>query len=165
MPFREVSVMDQKREFVVFAAAEGTNVRELCRRFGISPTTGYKLLERYRERGLAGLIEQSRRPKASPLRTPAAVEAQVLAVRARSNNVWGGRKIKRALEDGGEVDVPAASTITRILRRHDRLREAGSTEHPGPWLRFERPERALADGLQGSLRHARRPLPSADCAR
>jgi transposase len=63
MPFREVSVMDQKREFVVFAAAEGANVRELCRRFGISPTTGYKLLERYRERGLAGLIGLSRRPK------------------------------------------------------------------------------------------------------
>ena len=114
MPFREVSVMDQKREFVVFAAAERANVRELCRRFGISPTTGYKLLERYRERGLAGLIGLSRRPKASPRRTPAAVEAKVLAVRARSNNVWGGRKIKRALEDGGQVDIPAASTSPRF---------------------------------------------------
>ena len=138
MPFREVSVMDQKREFVVFAAAEGANVRELCRRFGISPTTGYKLLERYREGGLAGLIDQSRRPKASPRRTPAAVEAKVLAVRDRSNNVWGGRKIKRALEDGGETELPAASTITEILRRHARLTEAGATEHPGAWLRFER---------------------------
>lgn len=138
MPFREVSVMDRKREFVVFAAADGANVRELCRRFGISPTTGYKLLERYRERGLAGLIEQSRRPKTSPRRTPAAVEAQVLALRDRSNNVWGGRKIRRALKDRGEADLPAASTITQILRRHDRLTEAGSAEHPGPWLRFER---------------------------
>ena len=54
MPFREVSVMDRKREFVVFAMAEGANIRELCRRFGISPTTGYKWLERYRGRGMAG---------------------------------------------------------------------------------------------------------------
>ena len=138
MPFREVSVMDQKREFVVFATAEGANVRELCRRFGISPTTGYKWLERYRRVGLAGLAERSRRPQFSPSRTPSAVEAKVLAVRARSNNVWGGRKIKRALEDGGEADIPAASTITRILRRHDRLTEAGLAEHPGPWRRFER---------------------------
>jgi transposase InsO family protein len=138
MPFREVSVMDRKREFVVFAAADGANVRQLCRRFGISPTTGYKLLERFWERGLAGLIEQSRRPKTSPRRTPAAVEAQVLALRDRSNNVWGGRKIRRALEDRGEADLPAASTITQILRRHDRLTEAGAAEHPGPWLRFER---------------------------
>jgi transposase-like protein len=162
MPFREVSVMDQKREFVVFAAAEGANVRELCRRFGISPTTGYKLLERYRERGLAGLVAQSRRPKTSPRRTPAGVEAKVLALRDRSNNVWGGRKIRRALEDRGEADLPAASTITQILRRHDRLTEAGAGEHPG---RARESERALANGLQGSLRHARGTLPSADCAR
>jgi transposase len=138
MPFREVSVMDRRREFVVFAAADGANVRVLCRRFGISPTTGYKLLERYRERGLAGLIEQSRRPKSSPRRTPAAVEAKVLALRDCSNNVWGSRKIRRALEDRGEGDIPAASTITQILRRHDRPTEAGSAEHRGPWLRFER---------------------------
>ena len=85
--------MDQKREFVEFAMSEGVNVRELCRRFRISPTTGYKWLSRHRDQGLAGLIEQSRRPKASPRRTAAAIEAKVLEVRDRSNNVWGGRKI------------------------------------------------------------------------
>ena len=138
MPFRGMSAMDQKREFVVFAATEGANVRDLCRRFEIGPTTGYKWLERYRRQGLAGLAEQSRRPQSSPSRTPSAVEAKVLEVRDRSNDVWGGRKIKRALEDRGEADVPAASTITAILRRCDRLTEAGSAEHPGPWRRFER---------------------------
>jgi len=136
--FREVSVMDQRREFVVFAAVEGANVRELCRRFGVSPTTGYKWLERHRRQGLAGLTERSRRPRSSPFRTAAAVEAKVLEVRELSNNVWGGRKIKRALEDRGEADIPAASTITAIMRRHGRLAEAGSAEHPGPWTRFER---------------------------
>jgi len=138
MPFCEVSVMDQKREFVGFATSEGANVRELCRRFGISPTTGYKWLERYRSEGLAGLSERSRRPRSSPQRTASAVEAKVLQVRDESNNVWGGRKIKWALENDGELDVPAASTITAILRRHDRLTEAGSAQHPGPWQRFER---------------------------
>jgi transposase InsO family protein len=138
MPFREVSVMDQRREFVVFAAVEGANIRELCRRFGISAPTGYKWLERYRREGLAGLIERSRRPKVSPRRTALAIETKVIEVREGSNNVWGGRKIKRALTDRGEADVPAASTITEILRRYDRLTEAGSAEHPGPWQRFER---------------------------
>jgi len=138
MPFREVSVMDQKREFVVFASAEGANIRELCRRFGISPTTGYKLLGRYRDEGMAGLAERSRRPRTSRLRTAADVEAKVLEVRDRSNNAWGGRKIRRVLEDRGEADVPAASTITEILRRRDRLTAARSAEHPGPWQRFER---------------------------
>ena len=138
MPFCEVSVMDQKQEFVVFATAEGANIRELCRRYGISPTTGYKWLERYRAGGLAGLAERSRRPHLSPNHTTLAVEAKVLAVRDASNNAWGGRKIKRALERCGEARVPAASTITAILRRHDRLTEAAAAEHPGPWQRFER---------------------------
>ena len=93
MAFREMSVMDQKREFVVFATAEGANVRELCRRFGVSPTTGYKWLDRYQREGLAGLAERSRRPQSSPLRTAAAVEAKVLEARALSNNAWGGRII------------------------------------------------------------------------
>jgi transposase InsO family protein len=139
MPFHEVSMMDQKREFVILACSEGANIRQLCRRFGISPTIGYKWIARFQQGGSAGLIERSRRPKNSPRRTPAAIEAKVLRVRERSNNVWGGRKIKRTLEDRGETDIPSASTITEILRRHNRLTEAGLAAHPGPWQRFERP--------------------------
>jgi transposase InsO family protein len=138
MPFCEVSVMDQKREFATFAMSEGANIRELCRRFGISPTTGYKWIERYRAEGLAGLAERPRRPHSSPHRTASAVEAKVLKVRDESNNIWGGRKIKGWLEKDGELGIPAASTITAILRRHDRLTEAGAAQHPGPWQRFER---------------------------
>ena len=46
MPWQEVSVMDQRREFVRLAMQEGANRRELCRRFGISPDVGYKWLRR-----------------------------------------------------------------------------------------------------------------------
>src|SRR6476661_5751029 len=86
MPFRGVSVMDRKREFVVFALMAGANIRELCRRFGISPPTAYKWLERYRREGSAGLLEQSRRPRSSPRQTPSTIEAKVLAAREESNN-------------------------------------------------------------------------------
>jgi transposase-like protein len=102
---------------------------------GISPTTGHKWLDRYRRDGLA---EQSRRPRSSPGRTSAAIEAKVLEVRELTNNARGGRKIKRTLEDRGEAEVPAASTITAILRRRERLTEADAAQHPGPWKRFER---------------------------
>jgi transposase InsO family protein len=136
MPFREVSVMDERREFVSFAGQEGANMRELCRRFAISPTTGYKWLERFRLEGEAGLIERSRRPHASPHRTLPAVEAKVLAIRAASNNAWGGRKIRRVLVREGEAGAPAASTITTILRRHDRLCADGARS--AAWQRFER---------------------------
>jgi transposase InsO family protein len=136
MPFREVSVMDERREFVSFAGQEGANVRELCRRFAISPTTGYKWLERFRLEGDGGLIERPRRPHTSPHRTRPAVEAKVLAIRATSNNAWGGRKIRKVLVREGEVDAPAASTITAILRRHDRLGVDGARS--ATWQRFER---------------------------
>lgn len=141
MPFSGVSAMDRKREFVELAAAAGANLRELCRRYGVSPTTGYKWLGRWRAEGAAGLGERSRRPAGSPWRTAEAVEAAVLAVRAASNEAWGGRKIRRVLAgdgaDGVQEAVPSASTITAILRRHGRL-AAAAAEHPGPFRRFER---------------------------
>ena len=46
MPWREVSVMEQRLEFVRLARQQGANRRELCRRFGIHPATGYKWLSR-----------------------------------------------------------------------------------------------------------------------
>ena len=42
MPWREVSLMDQRKEFVRLFQQPDVNRRELCRRFGISPKTGYK---------------------------------------------------------------------------------------------------------------------------
>jgi transposase-like protein len=62
MPFHEGSRMDTRLEFVMLASVEGANVRQLCRRLGVNPTTGYKWLERWRQQGTAGLHELSRRP-------------------------------------------------------------------------------------------------------
>jgi transposase InsO family protein len=117
MPFHEVSRMDARSEFVMLASEEGANVRQLCRRFGISPTTGYKWLERWRAAGTRGLQEQSRRPQTSPARTVGAIEEAVLSVRG-AHPAWGGRKIARRLKDLGQEVVPAPSTVTAILKRH-----------------------------------------------
>lgn len=137
MGWRELTIMDQREEFVRLAVTPGANRSELCRRFGISREKGYKWLRRYLAEGRAGLADRPRRPRRSPRRTPAAMEAAVLRVRADSNNAWGGRKIARRLVDTGHGAVPAPSTITEILRRHGRLEERAG-EHPGPWRRFER---------------------------
>jgi transposase InsO family protein len=137
VPWREVSAMSMRREFVMLAAREGANRRELCRRYGISPTTGYKWLARNggREEGLA---DRSRRPQASPGRTTAAMEGLVLGLRER-HPAWGGRKLRRRLLDLGHNGVPSASTITAILRRHGRINPADAARH-APWQRFERAE-------------------------
>lgn len=117
MPFREVSRMDEKLEFVTLASGEVANMRELCRRFGVSATTGYKWLSRFGQAGEAGLEERSRRPLHSPRRSATAMEEAVLALRVQ-HPAWGGRKIARRLRDLGHEAVPAPSTVTAILRRH-----------------------------------------------
>jgi transposase InsO family protein len=134
MPWCEVSVMEQRREFVKLALAEGVNRRELCRRFGISASVAYKWLDRFAA-GDAELADRSRRPRASPGRSGAAIEAAVLAVRD-AHPVWGARKIARCLQRAGR-DVPAVSTVHAILRRHGRVLPPAGT--PGqPYRRFEK---------------------------
>jgi len=137
MPWRELSVMGQREEFVRLALMPGANKSELCRRFGITRSNGYKWIERYTAKGRAGLVERSRRPYGSPQRTLEPVEAEVLRIRARSNGAWGGRKIASVMRREGLERVPAPSTITEILRRHGQLKQRAS-EHPGPYQRFER---------------------------
>jgi transposase InsO family protein len=135
MPWQETSTVSLRTEFCALASAEGANVRELCRRFGISRKTGYKWLEREETAGAAGLADRSRRPHTMPRLTEAAVTDRVLALRD-AHPTWGGRKLRRRLQDLGDP-APAASTITEILRRAGRLDPAVGATHTA-WQRFER---------------------------
>lgn len=60
MPWHTRDTMSLRREFVELALQEGSNRRELCRRFGVSPKTAYKWLERFRQDGATGLSDRSR---------------------------------------------------------------------------------------------------------
>jgi transposase InsO family protein len=134
MPWREVSVMDERREFVRLATQEGANRRELCRRFGISPQTGYKWLGRWLS-GEKELADRSRRPLSSPARSDAESEARVLRVRD-AHPAWGARKIVRCLEREG-FDPPAGSTVHAILIRHDRVAAPTAGTSGQAYRRFE----------------------------
>jgi len=152
MPWREVSVMDQRREFVELAMQEGANRRELCRRFGIHPDTGYKWLGRWAADG--ELADRSRRPHASPRRTDETIEARIVAVRD-AHPAWGARKIARCLERE-DMPCPAFSTVHEVLRRHGCIvaPPGGGTaqqrfEKPAPNLLWQMDFKgwvALADG-------------------
>lgn len=111
-------------------------MRSLCRRFGVSPTTGYKWLARYSLQGAAGLEEVSRRPHRSPRRCEAGIEAAVLALR-RAHPAWGGRKIWKVLRNQG-LASPSPSTITAIVRRHG-LPVGAHGGGRADWTRFEHP--------------------------
>jgi transposase InsO family protein len=136
MGWSEVSIMSGRREFVSLAKQEGANVRELCRRYGISPTTGYKWIERSAADAEERYEDRSRRPQRSPNETAEAMVAKILAVRD-DHPVWNARKIRRVLQRRNETGVPAASTIGAILKRNGRITEAAS-EAAQKWHRFER---------------------------
>jgi len=134
MPWKTYDAMERKRDFVELASREGANMRSLCEHFGITPPTGYKWLARHRAG--EGLEERSRKPDKSPGKTRAEMEALVVAARLQ-HPAWGGRKLKRWLENRGEKQVPSASTITEVLRRHDLLAPPAGPSGKG-WERFER---------------------------
>lgn len=136
MPWREATKVSSRREFVDAAHQRVTPIRELCRRYGIAASTAYKWLGRFAAGGSDGLVDASRRPDHSPAQTPPAVESAVLAVR-EAHPAWGGRKIRRWLLDRATPGVPAASTITAILRRHGCLTPPARDQHA--WQRFEHP--------------------------
>lgn len=136
MPWREASTMSLRREFIVLARQDGANRRELCRRFGISPKTGYKWLERYAREGEPGLADRSRRPQHSPARLDARMEQVIVELR-QQYPAWGPRKLARRLRELGYRQVPSPSTITAVLRRRGLLTP---TPAPHAFQRFEHPE-------------------------
>lgn len=117
MAWRELSVVDQRREFVMLASLDGANVSALCRRFGISRQTAYVWLRR--SRAGEGEQDRSRRPHSSPKRTPDDVERRIVGLRDE-HPAWGARKIARRLQDLG-MEPPCVSTVHAVLTRHDRI--------------------------------------------
>lgn len=128
--------MSSRLEFVMLALQPGANMRALCRTYGISPMTGYKLLNRYKELGQAGLEEQSRRPHSSPQRSCDELEAKVLALHAQYP-CWSGRKLRRFLQN--ESVIPHHSTIDAILHRHGKSIQVDPNRPPAARKRFEHP--------------------------
>lgn len=135
MPWKEVSVVSQRHEFVLMAKQEDANISRLCAQFGISRDKGYKWLARFEAEGVSGLRDRSRRPLHSPSRTAEDVEAAVVKLR-RKHPAWGGRKIRAVLVRRGLEALPAESTITGILHRHG-LIDAESSNKSQPYKRFE----------------------------
>jgi transposase InsO family protein len=135
MPWKEVSLMEQRKELVVLASQPGANRRELARRYGVSCKTLYKWLKRYARDGIEGLTDHSRRPACSPLQTRAAVERQVVALRD-AHPYWGARKLAHLLTGDGLASMPAPSTVHEILRRHGRLHDDAGRGQTA-FIRFE----------------------------
>ena len=118
MPWRDMSIMDSKMEFINEYRSGAWTMTELCRQFGISRPLGYKYLRRFEKQGFSGLEEASRAPKAHPNQTPARQEAMILELRREHPN-WGAEKLLVILkEQKPELSWPSISTGNEILKRN-----------------------------------------------
>jgi len=118
MPWKELTIMDERMRFVS-RLLEGEQMALLCREFGISRKTGYKIFDRYKESGLEALSDRSRRPYRHANKLPEPIELAVVELK-KDKPHWGARKIHEKLlrKFSSEVRVPAVSTIHAVLDRH-----------------------------------------------
>ncbi|MFV3308924.1 integrase core domain-containing protein [Pseudomonas sp. NY15181] len=117
MPWRELKPMDEKVLFIADYLRELYSFTVLCERFGISRKTGYKWVERYRQSGLEGLGEQSRRRHHQALTTPYVIREYILDLRRRSNVDLGPKKIQVLVEQCYPGQSPSRTTIYNILKQ------------------------------------------------
>jgi transposase InsO family protein len=118
MPWKDSSVMDERIRFVA-RLLEGEPMASLCREFGVSRKTGYKIFDRYKECGLEAIADRPRRPYRYGNQLPEQVEAAIVNLK-REKPHWGARKIHEKLLRlfNPEVKVPANSTIHAVLDRN-----------------------------------------------
>jgi transposase InsO family protein len=98
---------------------------EVCREFGISRKTGYKIFNRYKDEGLEALCDRSRRPVRYANQLPDQIERLIVETK-REKPHWGARKIRELLvrKLAGDVRIPARSTVHAVLDRHGLVSQA-----------------------------------------
>lgn len=148
--------MEEKLRFVFEYEQGEYSMTELCERREISRETGYVWLRRYREYGLAGLVERARVAQRHPNQTPVEVERMIVELR-QAHMRWGPRKLKQVLQrdEPGRV-WPALSTIGELLKREGlvvarkkRLRTAAYSQ---PLAHADGPNRVWCADFKGWFR-------------
>lgn len=117
MPWKECKPMDERLRFIA-RLLEGDKMAPLCREFGISRVTGYKIYDRYKTCGLDGLHDRSRRPYRHANKLPFQVERSILGLK-REHPSWGAPKIRdKLIRQYPMIKPPAISTVHAVLDRN-----------------------------------------------
>src|ERR1700704_6142161 len=117
MPWKECHVVDERLRFIA-RLLDGEQMAALCTEFGISRKTGYKIYDRYKDCGVHGLTDRSRRPYRHANQLPMAIEKGIVRLK-REYPTWGAPKIRERLRRRyPEVQCPAISTVHAVLDRH-----------------------------------------------
>ena len=155
MPWKESDPVSERMQLIARLQA-GERMAELCREFGISRKTGYKILGRFEVEGADALLDRSRRPLRSPLRVSEAL-SQVILEERRLHPTWGPRKLRVALSrKHAGVRWPSTTTIGEILKRNGlvvgRHRRRLVTPHTQPLRHAIRPNALWCADFKGQFR-------------
>jgi transposase-like protein len=132
----ELGVVEQRYD-AVKEVLEGGTVTEVAERYGVTRQSLHNWLRRNRERGMAGLVDRSKRPRTCPHRTPARAEIRVIELR-REHPRWGPRRLAYELARKGADPVPSRSSIYRILVRSGPIEPRARRRKRSDYRRWER---------------------------
>jgi len=133
MPWRGVTVSEQRQRFLEDYQLNCYSVTDLAECFGISRTTAYKWINRFKKHGQAGFHELSRRPHSCPWQTDKAIVEELVELR-KAHPHWGPRKLLDLMQRRDPVkQLPAVSTAAQILSREGLIkpRRRYRRAHPG----------------------------------
>jgi len=162
MPWKGVTVSEQRERFLEDYLLNYYSITELARRFSISRKTAHthpghqgKWINRYRERGHSGFREHSRRPKSCPWQTEAGIVAELVGLR-KAHPRWGPKKLLDMMHRRDlDRQLPAISTAARILSKEGLVkpRRRYRRAHPGcPKTRPQGPNDIWAADYKGQFR-------------
>ena len=141
MPWKVCKPMDERLKFIA-RLLDGEPMTSLCREFGISRKTGYKIQARYNACGLEALTDRSRRPYRQANQLPMQIEKLIVRLK-QDKPSWGAPKIRERLRRlHPDVHLPAISTVHAVLDRH------GLVKHRGKRRRELREGTALSHALE-----------------
>jgi transposase InsO family protein len=163
----DLSVVEQRYR-AVMAVLDGARVSEVAGEIGVSRQSVSSWVVRYRDGGLAGLADRSRRPRSSPNQASPELEARVCELR-RDHPRWGAQRILHELMRSPVAvePVPSRATVHRILVRHGLVVGRARRRKRSDYVRWQRPAAMqlwqldivygprLVDTVTGELREAR----------
>jgi putative transposase len=128
MPWKECNVVEERLRFIA-RLLDGEKMASLCREFGISRKTGYKIYNRYKDCGIDGLTDRSRRPYRQASQLPMQIEKLIVGLKKEYPN-WGAPKIREKLRRlYPDIHCPAISTVHAVLDRHGLVKRRKRKRH------------------------------------
>ena len=117
MPWRGVTVSEQREEFLKDYRLGYYSVSALADRYSISRKTAHKWIERVKCHGEEGYHELSRRPHHSPGQTDREIVRELVELRRARPNRGPAKLLDQLQRRYPEWELPGVSTAARILAR------------------------------------------------